>query len=126
MILHLIVRKFQTRLRGADMVYFYLALAVISETIATSALKATEEFTRFWPSMVVLVGYSIAFYMMTIVMRTLPVGITYAIWSGVGIVLVSLIGFVWYKQTLDLPGVIGIVLIIAGVAVIHLFSKSAA
>jgi small multidrug resistance pump len=108
------------------MVYFYLALAVISETIATSALKATEEFTRFWPSMVVLVGYSIAFYMMTIVMRTLPVGITYAIWSGVGIVLVSLIGFVWYKQTLDLPGVIGIVLIIAGVAVIHLFSKSAA
>ncbi len=106
------------------MVYFYLALAVISETIATSALKATEEFTRFWPSVIVLVGYGAAFYLMTVVMRTLPIGITYAIWSGVGIILVSLIGFVWYKQTIDLPGVIGIVLIVAGVAVIYLFSKS--
>ena len=101
-----------------------LAIAICGEVIATSALKASNEFTRLIPSIVVVVGYGTAFYFMAISMRVLPVGIMYAIWSGMGIVLVSVIGWVVYKQTLDLPSVIGMGLIIAGVIVINLFSKS--
>lgn len=106
------------------MAYLYLALAIIFEVIATSALKASNEFTRLVPSIVVVVGYSSAFYLLTLVLRTIPLGITYAVWSGVGIILVALVGFVFYKQTPDVPAVIGMILIIAGVAVIHLFSKT--
>lgn len=101
-----------------------LAIAIFAEVIATSALKASNEFTKLIPSMIVVAGYGIAFYFMAISMRVLPVGIMYAIWSGMGIVLVSLIGWLVYKQTLDLPSMIGMGLIIAGVIVIHLFSKS--
>lgn len=103
-----------------------LTIAIIAETIATTSLKATEEFTRLWPSVIVVVGYGIAFYFMTISLRVLPVGIMYAVWSGCGIVLVSIIGWLLYKQALDLPAIIGIALIIAGVVVINLFSKSVA
>ncbi len=106
------------------MVYLYLALAIICEVIATSALKASNEFTRLVPSIIVVVGYSSAFYLLTLVLRSIPLGITYAVWSGVGIVLVALVGFFLYKQTPDLPAVIGMILIIVGVAVIHLFSKT--
>ena len=106
------------------MAYLYLALAIVFEVIATSALKASNEFTRLVPSIVVVVGYSSAFYLLTLVLRTIPLGITYAVWSGVGIILVALVGFVFYKQTPDVPAVIGMILIIAGVAVIHLFSKT--
>ena len=101
-----------------------LAIAICGEVIATSALKASNEFTRLVPSIIVVVGYGIAFYFMAISMRVLPVGIMYAIWSGMGIVLVSIIGWLVYKQTLDLPSMIGMGLIIAGVIVINLFSKS--
>ncbi|HEY0563804.1 MAG TPA: SMR family transporter [Methylophilus sp.] len=101
-----------------------LAIAIFAEVIATSALKASNEFTKLIPSMIVVASYGIAFYFMAISMRVLPVGIMYAIWSGMGIVLVSLIGWLVYKQTLDLPSMIGMGLIIAGVIVIHLFSKS--
>ena len=101
-----------------------LAIAICGEVIATSALKASNEFTRLVPSIVVVVGYGTAFYFMAISMRVLPVGIMYAIWSGMGIVLVSIIGCLVYKQTLDLPSMIGMGLIIAGVIVINLFSKS--
>ena len=101
-----------------------LAIAICGEVIATSALKASNEFTRLIPSIVVVAGYGAAFYFMAISMRVLPVGIMYAIWSGMGIVLVSVIGWVVYKQTLDLTSVIGMGLIIAGVIVINLFSKS--
>ena len=107
------------------MAYFYLALAIVSEVIGTSALKASEEFTRLVPSIIVIVGYSAAFYFMTLTLRTIPLGVTYAIWSGLGIVLVTIAGIFLYKQTPDTPALIGMGLIVAGVIVIHLFSKSA-
>lgn len=107
------------------MAYLYLAIAIIAEVTATSALKASEEFTRLVPSLIVVVGYGVAFYFMALVLRTIPVGVTYAIWSGLGIVLVAIVGVVLYKQTLDLPAIIGMGLIVAGVLVINLFSKAA-
>jgi len=106
------------------MTYLYLTVAIVAEVVATSALKASAEFTRLWPSLVVVAGYAIAFYCMTLVLRVLPVGVTYAIWSGVGIVLVALIGALLYRQTPDLPAIIGMGMIVAGVVVIHLFSKT--
>ncbi len=106
------------------MAYWYLAIAIVAEVIATSALKASEEFTRIAPSLLVVIGYGVAFYFMTLVLKTIPVGITYAIWSGVGIVLVAIVGAVIYKQIPDFAAVIGMGLIIAGVVVIHLFSKT--
>jgi len=104
--------------------YWYLILAIVTEVLATSALKASEEFTKLWPSTIVVLGYIASFYFMVLVLRTLPVGITYAIWSGVGIVLVTLTSIVLYDQIPDLPAVIGMALIISGVVVIHLFSAS--
>lgn len=101
-----------------------LAIAISGEVIATTALKASNEFTRIIPSLIVVIGYGTAFYFMAISLRVLPVGIMYGIWSGMGIVLVSIIGWLVYKQTLDLQSMIGMGLIIAGVFVINLFSKS--
>ncbi len=106
------------------MPYLYLAAAIISEVIATTALKATNEFTRFWPSLLVITGYAAAFYFMTLTLRTFPVGIVYAVWAGAGIVLVTILGYFLYNQVIDLPAVIGITLIIAGVVVIQVFSGS--
>ena len=105
------------------MVYWYLAIAILTEVAATSALKASAEFTRLVPSLIVVGGYSVSFYFMTLVLRTLPVGITYAVWSGVGIVLVALMGALIYKQIPNIAEVIGMGLIILGVIVIHLFSR---
>ena len=107
------------------MAYLYLALAIIAEVAATSALKASEEFTRLIPSIIVVVGYCIAFYLLTLVLRVIPIGITYAIWSGLGIVLVTIAGIFLYKQTPDLPAIIGMGLIVIGVIVINVFSKTA-
>lgn len=101
-----------------------IAIAIVAEVTATTALKASNEFTKFWPSVIVVAGYGVAFYFMTISMRVLPVGIMYAIWSGLGIVLVSIIGWFVYKQTLDVPAMMGMGLIILGVVVINVFSKS--
>ncbi|MFQ5345274.1 MAG: DMT family transporter [Mariprofundus sp.] len=106
------------------MAYLYLAIAIIAEVVATSALKASEEFTRLLPSLIVVIGYGAAFYFMTLVLRTIPIGITYAIWSGIGIVLVAVIGAFLYKQVPDIPAIIGMGLIISGVVVIHVFSKT--
>jgi small multidrug resistance pump len=106
------------------MAYLYLALAIIAEVAATSALKASEEFTRLWPSLVVIAGYGISFYLMTLVLRSIPVGITYALWSGIGIVLIVLASMVLYKQIPDFPAVIGMGLIVAGVITINVFSKT--
>jgi small multidrug resistance pump len=105
--------------------YLYLAIAIITEVIGTSALKATEEFTKFWPSIIVLVGYLTSFYFLTLCLRHIPVGIAYALWSGVGIILIATVGWLLYKQSLDMPGVIGIGFIIVGVVVINAFSKAA-
>ena len=107
-----------------EIAYLYLALAIVAEVIGTSLLKATGEFTKLVPSVLVVISYVASFYFMTLVLRTLPVGITYAIWAGVGIVLVAIISAIAYKQVPDLPAIIGMGLIIAGVVVIHLFSKS--
>jgi len=104
--------------------YLYLAIAIVAEVVATSALKASAEFTKLYPSLIVIIGYCIAFYFMTLVLRTIPIGVTYAVWSGLGIVLVTAVGAVLYKQTPDLPAIIGMGLIISGVLVIHIFSKS--
>lgn len=105
------------------MSYFYLAIAIISEVIATSALRNSAEFTKLWPTLIMIAAYGSAFYFMTLALRTIPLGITYAIWSGLGIVLISLVGVVFYHERLDLPAVLGTGLIIAGVLVINLFSK---
>lgn len=104
--------------------YLYLAIAIIAEVIATSALKASEGFSKLVPSVIVLVGFSIAFYFLSLVFKTIPIGVAYAIWSGVGIVLISIVGLVLFGQKLDLPAVIGIVLIISGVVVMNVFSTS--
>ncbi len=106
------------------MAYVYLSIAIVAEVIATTSLKASAEFTRLWPSVAVVVGYGVSFYFMMRVLRTLPVGITYAIWSGMGIVLVTVAGRLIYKQPVDISAVFGMGLIIAGVAVIQLFSKT--
>lgn len=102
----------------------YLAIAIVTEVIATSALKATAGFTRFVPAIIVVLGYGVSFYFLALTLRTVPVGLTYAIWSGVGIVLISFIGFAVYRQTLDAAAIAGIALIVAGVLVINLFSRS--
>jgi small multidrug resistance pump len=108
------------------MSYLYLAIAIVSEVIGTSALKASEQFSRPAPSLITLVAFASAFYFLSLTLRTVPVGIAYAIWSGVGIVLISLIALVLFGQKLDLPAVIGMGLIVAGVIVINAFSKSVA
>ncbi|OYW50106.1 MAG: QacE family quaternary ammonium compound efflux SMR transporter [Rhizobiales bacterium 17-65-6] len=106
------------------MTYLLLIIAIVAEVIATSALKAAEGFTRPLPSIVVVIGYAIAFYCLSLVLRTMPVGIAYAVWSGVGIVLVAAIGAVLYGQKLDLAAIIGLGFIIAGVLIVNLLSKT--
>jgi small multidrug resistance pump len=103
----------------------YLAVAIVAEVIATSALKASESFSRLAPSIVVVAGYALAFFMLSLTLRAIPVGVAYAIWSGVGIVLISLVGWLAFGQALDAGAMIGMGLIIAGVAVINLFSQTA-
>lgn len=105
--------------------YLYLGVAIIAEVIATTALRASEGFTQLWPSTISIAGYVVAFYFLSLTLRTMPVGVAYAIWSGVGIVLISLAGWLIYKQLLDLPAIIGMGLIMAGVIVINLFSRTA-
>jgi small multidrug resistance pump len=105
--------------------WLYLLIAVVSEVIGTSALKSSQGFTRLVPSVIVVAGYASAFYFLSLTLKAIPVGIAYAIWSGVGIVLVSIAGLVLYRQTLDLAAILGISLIVAGVAVLCLLSKSA-
>ena len=104
--------------------FLFLGIAIICEIIATSALKKSEEFTRLIPSIITIVGYCGAFYFLSFAIRTIPVGIAYAIWSGVGIVLITIIGAVFFKQIPDLPAIIGLSLILIGVIIINVFSKT--
>ena len=106
------------------MSWFYLSIAIFAEIIATSALKSAAGFTRLWPSLITATGYAIAFFFLSLSLRTIPVGIAYAVWSGVGIVAIALIGLWFFQQQLDLAAYIGIGLIIAGVVVLNLFSKA--
>lgn len=105
--------------------YIHLIIAVIAETIGTTALQASSQFTKLVPSLVVVVAYGTSFYFLGLTLKVMPVGIVYAIWSGLGILLIAAIGYLVFRQSLDLPAVIGLALIIAGIAVINLFSKTA-
>lgn len=104
------------------MAYIYLTIAVICEVVATSSLKATQEFTRLVPTLVVITGYLAAFYFLTLSLKTLTIGVAYAIWSGLGIVLIAIFGYIIYREMLDIPAIIGIVLILTGIVVINVFS----
>ena len=102
--------------------YWYLIIAIIAEVLATSALKQSDGFSRLLPSVVVMVGYGASFYFLSLVLRTIPVGVAYAVWAGLGIVLISIVAAVLYDQKMDMPAVLGIGLIISGVVVLRLFS----
>lgn len=104
--------------------YLLLAVAIVSEVIATSALKSSLGFTRLLPSIATVLMYGVSFYVLSHTLAVIPAGIAYAIWSGVGIVLISLVGWVVFKQALDAPALIGMGLICSGVVVINLFSKA--
>lgn len=106
--------------------WIYLLIAIVAEVIATSALKASAEFTRLVPSVVVVAGYLTAFYFLSLTLRTLPVAIVYAMWSGIGIALIALVGWLFLKQSLDAAALIGIGLIVSGVLVLNVFSKTVA
>ncbi|MDO4709156.1 MAG: multidrug efflux SMR transporter [Pseudomonadota bacterium] len=106
--------------------WLFLVIAIIAEVIATSALKASEGFSRPLPSGIVVIGYALAFYFLSLTLKSLPVGIAYAVWSGLGIVLVSIAAWYFYGQKLDAWGYIGIAFILAGVLILNLLSKSSA
>lgn len=103
--------------------YAWLAISIVAEVIGTSALRASDGFTRLWPTMIVAVGYGTAFYGLSLTLKSMPVGIVYAIWSGAGIVLITLVAIALYRQVPDLPAIIGLGLIVSGVVVLNLFSK---
>jgi small multidrug resistance pump len=104
--------------------YVFLFIAIVSEVMATAALKATEGFTRLTPSIVTVLGYASAFYFLSLTLKTLPTGVVYATWSGIGIVLISAFGWLYYKESLNLPTMLGMVMIIAGVVVVNLYSTA--
>ncbi|WP_153112093.1 DMT family transporter [Propionivibrio limicola] len=104
--------------------WLILFIAIVSEVVATSSMKSSEGFSRLWPSIIVVLGYGIAFYCLALTLRVIPMGVVYAIWSGIGIVLITLVGWLVFNQKLDLPAVLGIGLIAAGVVVMNVFSKS--
>ena len=112
--------------RARSMNYIYLMIAIGFEVVATTALKQTDGFTRLVPSIVTIVGYGLAFYFLSLPLRALPVGVVYALWSGIGIVLITAIGWLWFRQALDGPAILGMGLIVAGVLVINLFSRTLA
>ena len=105
--------------------WIYLTLAIFSEVMATASLKSTEGFTKLWPSVLVLIGYSAAFYFLSLTLDTIPIGVAYAIWSGVGVAAITLVSIFFFDQKIDTAGFIGIGLIVAGVIVLRLFSESA-
>lgn len=107
-----------------NMKWLYLGIAILAEIVATSALKSADGFSKLFPSVIVVLGYGISFYFLSLTLRYFPIGVVYAIWSGLGITLISLIGWVFFKQHLDVPTLFGIGLIVSGVVVINLFSTS--
>ena len=102
----------------------FLVMAIVLEVVATTALARSQSFTKLWPTLVAIVGYAGAFWFLSFPLRYMPTGVVYAIWSGLGIVLITAVAWVWAKQTLDLAAILGLALIMAGVLVIHLFSRS--
>jgi multidrug transporter EmrE-like cation transporter len=104
--------------------WIFLVLAIVCEVTGTTALKASDGFSRPWPSAVVIVGYGLSFYLLSIALRVIPVGVAYAIWAGVGIVLVTPLGWLFFKQRLDVPAILGMVMILSGVVVLRLWSSA--
>ena len=104
--------------------YAYLMVAILCEVLATTALSRSDGFTRLVPSAIAVVGYALAFWLLSIAMRVIPAGVVYAIWSGMGVVLITAIAWIWYRETLDTSAILGLALIVLGVIVINLFSKS--
>jgi small multidrug resistance pump len=104
--------------------WVFLGIAIIGEVIATLTLKASDGFSKLGPSMVVIIGYIIAFYFLSLALRVIPIGVAYTIWAGLGIIFVAIISWVVYGQRLDLPAIIGMVLILAGIMIMNLFSTS--
>tara|TARA_B110000003_G_scaffold270190_1_gene302284 strand:- start:610 stop:942 length:333 start_codon:yes stop_codon:yes gene_type:complete len=102
----------------------FLGLAIFSEVVATASLKSTEGFTKLWPSLIVLIGYSAAFYFLSLTLDTIPIGVAYAVWSGVGVASIAIISVVLFDQRLDIAAILGIALIVAGVVVLRLFSEA--
>jgi len=103
--------------------YWYLIIAIIAEVLATSALMHSEGFSRLLPSLFVVVGYGTSFYFLSLALQTIPIGVAYAVWGGLGIALITIVGAVFYGQKMDLPGFLGITLIISGVVMLRLFSS---
>ncbi len=110
--------------REQCMEWAYLFIAIFTEVISTAALKSSEGFTKFWPSLIVVIGYIMAFYFLSLTLKTIPVGIAYAIWSGMGIVLISLIGVVLFRQHLDFTALLGIGFILVGVIILNVFATA--
>jgi small multidrug resistance pump len=106
------------------MKYVFLLVAIVAEVIATSSLNASNQFTKWLPSLITVLGYGTAFYFLSLALRSMPVGVAYAIWSGVGIVLVTIVGVIFFKQVPDLPAIIGMGLIIAGLLIMNLLSRT--
>ncbi|WP_425349898.1 SMR family transporter [Mangrovicella endophytica] len=104
--------------------YLLLAIAIVAEVIATTALARSDGLTRLWPTLGAIGGYAFAFWFLSFTLKVMPTGVVYALWSGLGIVLITAVAWIWFKQALDLPAVIGLALILAGVMVINLFSRS--
>jgi small multidrug resistance pump len=104
--------------------YLYLGVAIVFEVIGTSALQASESLTRLGPSLLTVAAYAVSFLILALTLRTIPVGIAYALWSGIGMVLIAAVGWVWFKQSLDFPALIGLGLIVSGVVVVNAFSHS--
>ena len=104
--------------------WIFLSIAIVCEVIGTSALKASDGFTRLWPSVIVIVGYAAAFYFLSLTLKTIPVGVAYAVWAGAGVALIALIGWLYFGQRLDAPAIIGMLLIVAGVVVLNVFSDT--
>jgi small multidrug resistance pump len=119
----LFLTTFVLKIKSMGRSYVYLLLAIVFEIIATTFLKKSEGFSKVWPSIITVIGYSAAFYFLSLTLKQIPVGVTYAIWSGVGIIFITIIGIVVFKQIPDLPAIAGIILIIIGVMIINLFSK---
>ena len=107
------------------MPYVYLAISIIAEVIATSALKASDGFSKLWPSVLVVIGYGVAFHFLALALKSIPIGVVYAIWAGAGVSIVAIVGWLLFGQKLDAPAIIGMALIVTGVVVMQAFSKSA-
>jgi small multidrug resistance pump len=112
------------RLPRMSIKWIYLGIAIVSEVIASSALRASDGFTRLGPTLALVIGYGISFYFLSLTLRTIPMGIAYAVWSGVGILLICIVGWFLFEQKLDLPAIIGLFFIITGVVILNVFSKS--